>query len=85
MKSEIPKRLKVDRSCFYELPDDTPAHQLPGYEAYFRERYRGEFMYRMGLRYFFSFRDSRSRDKFLTICEVQGKQQGLILKRVTIY
>lgn len=82
---KIPKRLKRETACFYELGDELTQTELTQYELLYRAMYPGCFHSRSGRRYFFQLTTSLERDVFLNSIEAMGKNQGLILVRQTAY
>lgn len=82
---KFPKRLKLDRSCFYQLPDTISPRDLVGYELEFRKQYPGIFHSCIGPIFFFELPKPRARDAFLTSLEYSLQQEGVQTERLTLY
>jgi hypothetical protein len=84
MKLRKLKRLRLDRSCYVELPAEEEA-ELPGYELYYRAQYPGIFHSRVGLLFFFEMPHAHNRDQFLTAMEDSFRQMGVKTERTILY
>jgi hypothetical protein len=82
---KFPKRLKVDRACYYQLPGDTDASELTFHEIMFRRHYQGIFTERIGHTFFFQLPTTRDRDVFLDLLDGMCRSKGLPTKREIVY
>ncbi|UHG91782.1 hypothetical protein [Spirosoma oryzicola] len=81
---KIPKRLAVERACFYQLPDDMPTSDLTRYEIMFRIKYNGTFKMRVHTMFYFEFNHALERNDFLDSLEAEAVMSGLRVQRITI-
>lgn len=82
---KFPKRLNLDRSCYYQLPGDTDAAELTFHEVMFRRHYQGIFTERVGVTFFFQLPTPQERDVFLDLLEGMCRSKKLPVKRETVY